>query len=125
MQPIWPLPAHHGVAIPLRALIPLSAHGARAKHEGEVAILRGPALDRLEAEHDNLRAGLARTIERADGDTSIWLAFALWRYWQKRGHLYEARRTLDTIAEQPWSRDDPRLRARLMEALGGVERALG
>jgi tetratricopeptide (TPR) repeat protein len=44
----------------------------------------------------------------------------MWRYWQKRGHLAEARRRLDAIASQPWSRDDPVLRARLMEALGGV-----
>jgi len=44
----------------------------------------------------------------------------MWRYWQKRGHLAEARRRLQAIADQPWSRDDPVLRARLMEALGGV-----
>jgi tetratricopeptide (TPR) repeat protein len=44
----------------------------------------------------------------------------MWRYWQKRGHLTEARRRLEAIAQQPWSRDDPVLRARLMEALGGV-----
>ncbi|CAN5842871.1 hypothetical protein BH18ACT7_BH18ACT7_19450 [soil metagenome] len=44
----------------------------------------------------------------------------MWRYWQKRGHLAEARRRLDRIAAEPWSRDDVVLRARLMEALGGV-----
>jgi tetratricopeptide (TPR) repeat protein len=44
----------------------------------------------------------------------------MWRYWQKRGHLAEAKRRLEAIAAQPWSRDDPVLRARLMEALGGV-----
>jgi tetratricopeptide (TPR) repeat protein len=44
----------------------------------------------------------------------------MWRYWQKRGHLAEARRRLDAIAAAPWSRTDPVLRARLMEALGGV-----
>jgi tetratricopeptide (TPR) repeat protein len=32
----------------------------------------------------------------------------------------EAKRRLETIAAEPWSRDDPVLRARLMEALGGV-----
>jgi hypothetical protein len=44
----------------------------------------------------------------------------VWRFWQKRGHLYEARRRLDAMAAAPWSRDDPALRARLLEALGGV-----
>jgi non-specific serine/threonine protein kinase len=44
----------------------------------------------------------------------------MWRYWQKRGHLAEARRRLQAMADAPWSRDDAVLRARLMEALGGV-----
>ena len=77
-------------------------------------------LDQLDREHDNIRAVLDRATAAGDGPTAIGLAFAVWRFWQKRGHLYEARRRLDAIAEQPWSRDDPRLRARLMEALGGV-----
>ena len=44
----------------------------------------------------------------------------MWRFWQKHGHLAEARRRLEAMEAAPWSRDDPRLRARLMEALGGV-----
>jgi non-specific serine/threonine protein kinase len=44
----------------------------------------------------------------------------MWRFWQKHGHLGEARRRLDGMAAAPWSREDPRLRARLVEALGGV-----
>jgi tetratricopeptide (TPR) repeat protein len=44
----------------------------------------------------------------------------MWRFWQKRGHLNEARRRLESYAAAPWSRDDPVLRARLVEALGGV-----
>jgi non-specific serine/threonine protein kinase len=48
------------------------------------------------------------------------MAFAMWRFWQKRGHLTEARRRLDGFDAAPWSRDDPVLRARLCEALGGV-----
>jgi tetratricopeptide (TPR) repeat protein len=52
--------------------------------------------------------------------TAIRIGFAMWRYWQKRGHLAEARRRLQAMADAPWSRDDRVLRARLMEALGGV-----
>jgi tetratricopeptide (TPR) repeat protein len=51
---------------------------------------------------------------------AIRLAFAMWRFWQKRGHLNEARRRLEAYAAAPWSHADPRLRARLVEALGGV-----
>ena len=77
-------------------------------------------LGRLERDHDNIRAVLDRSTAAADSATAIPLAFAMWRYWQKRGHLAEARRRLQAIADAPWSRDDPTLRAHLMEALGGV-----
>ena len=78
------------------------------------------ALGRLERDHDNLRAVLDRATAAGDAATAIRLGFAMWRYWQKRGHLVEARRRLAAIADQPWSSSDPVLRARLMEALGGV-----
>ncbi len=77
-------------------------------------------LGRLERDHDNIRAVLDRAVAAGDGQTAIRLGFAMWRYWQKRGHLAEARRRLQAMADAPWSRDDPRLRARLMEAFGGV-----
>lgn len=77
-------------------------------------------LDQLELEHDNIRAALDRATAAGDAPTAIGLAFAVWRFWQKRGHLYEARRRLDEMAAAPWSRTDPKLRARLMETLGGV-----
>jgi predicted ATPase/class 3 adenylate cyclase len=77
-------------------------------------------LERFELAHDNIRAVLDRVTAAGDARGAIELAFASWRFWQKRGHLYEARRRLGEIAAAPWSREDPRLRARLMEALGGV-----
>ena len=77
-------------------------------------------LDQLELEQDNIRAVLDRASAEGDAATAIGLAHAVWRFWQKRGHLYQARRRLDAMAAEPWSRSDPRLRARLMEALGGV-----
>jgi non-specific serine/threonine protein kinase len=71
-------------------------------------------------EHDNIRTVLDRATAAGDARTAIGLGFAVWRFWQKRGHLYEARRRLDAMATEPWSYEDPVLRARLMEALGGV-----
>lgn len=92
--------------------------------EAAAAGLSGPdqrdLLSRLEREHDNIRGAIDRAVAAGDGDAAIRLAFAMWRFWQKRGYLYEARRRLEAIAAEPWSRADPRLRARLMEALGGV-----
>jgi predicted ATPase/class 3 adenylate cyclase len=77
-------------------------------------------LERFEHAHDNLRVAMDRAAARGDAATAIGIAFHTWRFWQKRGHLYEARRRLDAIAAAPWSRSDPRLRARVLEALGGV-----
>jgi predicted ATPase/class 3 adenylate cyclase len=77
-------------------------------------------LDQLEREHDNIRTVLDRATAAGDAPTAIGLSYAVWRFWQKRGHLAEARRRLDVMAAAPWSRTDPALRARLMEALGGV-----
>ncbi len=81
---------------------------------------QGEWLVRLEREHDNIRAALDRATDRGDGETAIRIGFAMWRFWQKRGYLVEARARLDRIEQAPWSRDDPHLRARLVEALGGI-----
>jgi predicted ATPase len=77
-------------------------------------------LERFEHAHDNIRVAMDRAIAREDDVTAIELGFNTWRFWQKRGHLYEARRRLETVAKADWSRRNPQLRARLLEALGGV-----
>jgi predicted ATPase/class 3 adenylate cyclase len=77
-------------------------------------------LERFEQAHDNIRVAMDRAVAREDAATAIMLAFHTWRFWQKRGHLYEARRRLEVMANADWSRRDPTLRAHLMEALGGV-----
>ena len=77
-------------------------------------------LDRLELEHDDIRAVLDRAVAAPDPPTAIGVAFSMWRFWQKHGHLAEARRRLEAMAAASWSHDDPRLRAKLVEALGGT-----
>jgi predicted ATPase/class 3 adenylate cyclase len=77
-------------------------------------------LERLELEHDNIRAVLTRAVALERPGPAIRLAFAMWRFWQKRGHLNEARRRLEEMAAADWTRAEPVPRARLMEALGGV-----
>lgn len=52
-------------------------------------------LERLEAEHSNLRAVLQRSLERGDRETALRLGGALWRFWLSQGHLSEGRRWLE------------------------------
>ena len=65
-------------------------------------------LEQLEREHDNVRAVLDRAGAAGDASCAINTAFAMWRFWQKRGHLNEARRRLEAIAAAPWSRERSR-----------------
>jgi predicted ATPase/class 3 adenylate cyclase len=53
-------------------------------------------LETLEAEHDNLRAVLARR----DGDLQLELAGALWRFWYVRGHFEEGLQWLREVLER-------------------------
>ncbi len=58
-----------------------------------------PWLDRLEVEHDDIRAVLDRAVAVPDPPTAINVAFAMWRFWQKHGHLAEARLRLEAMAD--------------------------
>src|ERR687893_576497 len=53
-------------------------------------------MDRLEAEHDNFRAALSRSLETGDAESALRIGGALWRFWNVRGHFSEGRHWLGT-----------------------------
>ncbi len=66
--------------------------------------LRGPEqvrwLERLEAEHDNLRAALGWSGELEDAETGLRLAASLRYFWWVHGHVTEGRRWLDRALDR-------------------------
>jgi predicted ATPase/class 3 adenylate cyclase len=75
-------------------------------------------LDRLEREHDNLRASLERAVDVGLVDRALTAAGAIWRFWQQRGHFAEARATYDRLLTLPAT--DPTARAKALTGAGGI-----
>ena len=89
------------------------AEAAAADMEGAA---QAPALDALDADHDNLRAALDWAATAGATEAGSRLAGALWRFWEIHGWLAEGRSYLST-----WLARDgvaPDLRARLLNAAG-------
>jgi DNA-binding CsgD family transcriptional regulator/tetratricopeptide (TPR) repeat protein len=67
--------------------------------------LHGPQqaawFDRLEREHDNLRAALRWAVETAHAEEGLRAAGALWFYWYNRGYLNEGRERLTALLAVP------------------------
>lgn len=80
-------------------------------HSGEQLVW----LERLEAEHDNLRAALAWSLEEQGGDleSGLRLATALAPFWLIRNHFQDGRRWLDVAIEKSDGSSLP-IRARLL-----------
>ena len=83
-------------------------------------------LERLEAEHDNLRASLSwyENVTEPQGEggaaglrleNGLRLAGSLWRFWYVRGHLSEGRQWLGRVLESPSG----------LESTSGLEGAAG
>ncbi|MDQ3871561.1 MAG: hypothetical protein M3301_08115, partial [Chloroflexota bacterium] len=81
---------------------------------------RRPWLDRLERELDNFRAALEWAIEQQRVEPALRLGAALWRLWQTRGYLREARARIDAIIALPGAEHHPRDLSRAYEAAGGI-----
>ena len=79
-----------------------------------------PWLDRLSAEHDNLRAAMAWAIAAGETEIAHRLLAAMWRFWQFRGHLAEGRARADDVLAMPGAAAPTIWRMRAIEAAGGL-----
>jgi predicted ATPase/transcriptional regulator with XRE-family HTH domain len=75
--------------------------------------------ERLEREHDNLRAALRWLLEHRDTERALRLCAALRIFWQSRGYLDEAGRWLEAALAVPGPVSD-QVRARACSAAGWV-----
>lgn len=88
--------------------VPLILGAAGARH-----------LDRLDRDHDNLRAALQWALDGGAAEAALRMTAALWRFWQLRGHLDEGRQWTEAALTMPGRRLEARRSAALI-AKGGL-----
>jgi len=71
----------------------------------------GPWLDRLEADHDNLRSVLDWLESAGRTQEALQLAGALYRFWSTRGYLLEGRDRLERLLARERAGTSARMRA--------------
>ena len=75
-------------------------------------------LDRLETEHENLRAALEWLTRTSDADWGLRLGGALFRFWETREHFTEGRERLAKLLALPTARARTKTRARALFSAG-------
>jgi predicted ATPase/DNA-binding SARP family transcriptional activator len=94
------------------------AFAERTKTTGSDA---ASSLQRLETEHDNLRAALAWCrIEPQSADAGLRLVSALWRFWHLHGHFSEGRRLLAQALEVTGATERTAMRAKALNGAGSL-----
>jgi predicted ATPase/DNA-binding SARP family transcriptional activator/DNA-binding CsgD family transcriptional regulator len=81
-------------------------------------------VERLEAEHDNLREALSSVLERGEGDLRLRFGGALWRFWHTRGYLSEGIRWLERVLAHGDPPASP-ARVKVLEGMGWLTQAQG
>ncbi|HEX2026442.1 MAG TPA: tetratricopeptide repeat protein [Nitriliruptorales bacterium] len=77
-------------------------------------------LDRLDHEHDNLRAALVWAEDAGATATALRIVAGTWRFWQIRGYLHEGRMRAEQVLALPGVDAHPRPLADALAAAGGT-----
>ncbi len=88
--------------------------GARAMGSGS-----GASFDRLELDHDNLRAAIGWSLEH-DTEAALRLCHDLWRLWQRRGYIAEGLERAEAALALPDATSYPEALADALSAAGGL-----
>lgn len=83
------------------------------------------SLDRLEEDHDNLRAAMTWAIETATTPIALRMASHLWRFWQMRGYLVEGFERVGAALALPVDVEQRSERADALSAAAGLAYWLG
>jgi tetratricopeptide (TPR) repeat protein len=81
-------------------------------------------LDRLEEEHDNLRAGLSWALEQQEAEVALRLGGALRWFWNMEGYYSEGRRWLEAALATD-GRASTEARAKVLEGVGWLANQQG
>jgi predicted ATPase/transcriptional regulator with XRE-family HTH domain len=81
-------------------------------------------LNRLDEEHNNLRAALQWNLDRGDSETALKLVGALWRYWWMHNYFHEGRSWLEKALNQA-EPSPTSWRARALNGAGILARSQG
>ncbi len=99
----------------------LAEEGARHRYgAGQVLWL-----DRLEQEHDNLRAALQWYADTRNAEMGLRLAAALWTFWYIRGYVPEGRKHLTALLAVPEAASLHATRAEALLGIGQLARTQG
>jgi len=91
----------------------LAEEGVPQGSEGEMEWL-----DRLEVEHENLRAALDWLIEEDQGEWGLRMGGALFRFWERREYLGQGRDSLRKLLSLPSAQGRTKARSRALFAAG-------
>jgi predicted ATPase/DNA-binding SARP family transcriptional activator len=82
-------------------------------------------VQRLDADHDNVRAALEWALETGEAELGLRLGIAMARFWRLQGHLPEGRDRLNRLLALPGASGKTALRAQAVETAGGIIERLG